>query len=311
MKILMLGDSQVGKTTLMVSTYGMMSSQKFKGFQIKCKDNQAHDKLMMAYQKFCRTGKYPDATSRMEAYDYDFFSNGEWVIHFTLTDIRGESIRDYNTQILRDKIQESDAVMLFFDGRDAIYGTDTKLEEILLDLMPLLNSSFETDSKERMLMLIYTKIDCIPDFNQEHWERILDFSKRFTDMAQRNQKLTCQIVPTACAPNCMMDLDFMMVSLMLFGYGSELLTHQRKLEAELQTVQEMWGSGFWRELKWWTIGDKKRKEAVKRAEILSGAVEHFNHVMTPKFQELQKFYDDYQLFTVWNASPCCQDPFVL
>ena len=57
MKIVMLGDSAVGKTTLMVSTYGMMSEQSFKGFRVQCTDSRAHDKLVRAYRDFCSRGE--------------------------------------------------------------------------------------------------------------------------------------------------------------------------------------------------------------------------------------------------------------
>lgn len=313
MKIVMLGDSAVGKTTLMVSTYGMMSEQSFKGFRVQCTDSRTHDKLVRAYRDFCSRGEYPPGTSKMESYQYDFFLNQEHVMRFTLTDIRGESIRYSDSTQLRNKLKEADAVMLFFNGYDVANGDD--LEDVLFDLMPLLNASFETDSKRRMLMPVFTQIDRIGNLDENCVGRILQAAQSFEEMARRNDSLSCQIVPTACAPECMMDLDFMMITLMLFGYSTEVVNHMDQLSDERDSIQRQYdGAGgiLGTPLDWLGL-NPVRNAARERWKVLSKKIDHFQNEMVPKFNALKKFYDDYELFTSYSVKRYKQknDPFDL
>ena len=46
MRITMIGDSAVGKTTFMMSTYGLMREGEIEGFQVRCKSEYADKKLI-------------------------------------------------------------------------------------------------------------------------------------------------------------------------------------------------------------------------------------------------------------------------
>lgn len=300
MKVLMFGDSQVGKTTLMVSAYGMMSENNIQGFRVRCRDNNAHRKLINAYQAFRLRGQYPLATERMETYEYDFFSDAERVLSFTLTDIRGESVLYADTSKLGGQIREADAVMLFFNGYRM--SEDSYAEDSLLDLMPLLNANFETDTKERMLMAVFTHMDRFDNPMEAGQRYILPFCYEFIQMSKRNERMTFQIAPTGCAPARMMNLDFMMIALMLFGHRCEVARNYQTLTDELASIQQQFGDGFWNDVKEFFGLNKARKRARERYRELSPKIDYYNSVMLPKFEAMRRFYMDYPLFSPYPVS---------
>jgi len=228
MRITMIGDSAVGKTTFMMSTYGLMREGEIEGFQVRCKSEYADKKLIRAYRDFRTAGIYPPATVAMSSYNYDFYSDKEWVINFTLTDIRGEDIHSYDINELAKSLRESDAVMLFLNGYDILNGVD--VEDQLDDIRILLHNCLNTDTDPKMLMVVFTQMDRVKNFSDAHWIALNEAVAELKKMADKNDNLEYLAVPTACSLDCMMDLDYAMVSLMRFGYSTEVLTRKKKLE---------------------------------------------------------------------------------
>lgn len=306
MNILMLGDSAVGKTTLMVSTYGMMFYRNIQGFHIRCSSHANHEKLIQAYDAFCRGGKYPPSTSRLESYQYDFYSDDEWVINFTLTDIRGESIHDFDSSGLRRKIGESDVVMLFFNGVDVSMGYD--MEDELFDLMPLLNNSFEVLEQDKMLMAVFTQMDRIQSLREVHLRRILKFCEGMSNMASRNRHLYFSLVPTACAPSCMMNLDYMMVMLMRFGFSLEVDQRYNMLIQEKNSIERQYGDGLMESILDFFGLNADRNNARRRFQELSPKIDYYNNTMLPKLQGMVDFLNQYNLFSSYSVKSGA-DPF--
>lgn len=294
MKITMLGSSAVGKTTVMMSTYGMMSTQnQFHGFNIRSQSEQAHKSLVNAYRAFKTKGRYPEATTRMESYEYDFSVDGKKIMSFTLLDIRGESIHDYDNQALLDELTDSDVVMLFFNGEDVMNNED--LEEDYFDLFSLLNTAFASDSKQRMLMPVITQMDRFLPIDDSIVEKLLEFCKPMKQMGDKNNSLSYQMVPTACSRKCMMNLDFLMVQLMLFGYGKDVESKRDALEAEINELKTKWDE---------SLGildlvglDSNRNNVRKRLKELEPIIEMYDNVMVPIYNKMLQFLNDYDLFS--------------
>lgn len=294
MKIIMLGSSAVGKTTVMMSTYGMMSTQnQFHGFNIRSQSEQAHKSLVNAYRAFKTKGRYPEATTRMESYEYDFSVDGKKIMSFTLLDIRGESIHDYDNRALLNELTDSDVVMLFFNGEDVMNNED--LEEDYFDLFSLLNTAFASDSKQRMLMPVITQMDRFLPIDDSIVEKLLEFCKPMKQMDDKNDSLSYQMVPTACSRKCMMNLDFLMVQLMLFGYGKDVESKRDALEAEINELKTKWDE---------SLGildlvglDSKRNNVRKRLKELEPIIEMYDNVMVPIYNKMLQFLKDYDLFS--------------
>lgn len=316
MKIVMIGDSAVGKTTFMMSTYGLMREGAIEGFRVQCKNQQADRKLMRAYNDFRSEGVYPPATVQMSSYDYDFYSDNEWVMNFSLTDIRGESIHDYDVNDLSRELRRADAMMLFLNGYDILNGKD--VSEQIDDIYILMNNCFASDDRSKILMVIFAQMDRIGQLSGEHLEILNNTVQELKEITDRNDNIFYQMIPTACSLDCMMDLDFAMVTLMLFGYNGDVLRRRRELEDELRSIQQQYGSGIGREVKEFLLEtfwqDKERRQARSRYAELEKQIPIYEQ-MVEKFNRLYKFVDDYEIGTFyrlkrrWTSRQ--EDPFCL
>ncbi len=292
MKITMIGDKSVGKTTFMMSTYGLMQDEKTTGFKLKCRNESAHERLIRAYNDFRSLGEYPPPTVQMSEYEYDFYDGDEWVMDFSLVDIRGESIHDYNVDELTEKLLQSHAMMLFLNGYDIINGKD--VSEQLFDIKMLINNSFVTDNQSRLIMVVFSQCDRIPDFGDETIAQLTQTVQDLKDMAEKSNNISFCAVPTACSLDCMMDLDYAFVYLMHFGYLTDVLQRRKSIEEEIQRIRELWGSGFWDGLTDLLGINDERDEARIRYRVLEGQIAEHDK-MVDKFNELKKFLDEYKL----------------
>lgn len=316
MKAVMIGDSAVGKTTFMISTYGLMREGEIEGFQVQCKNKQADKKMMRAYNDFRSNGVYPPATVQMSSYDYDFYSNNEWVMNFSLTDIRGESIHEYDINDLSNELLNADAMMLFLNGYDILNGKD--VSEQIDDIYMLMNNCFVPDDSSKFLIVIFAQMDRIGQLTKEHLEILNDTVAELKEIADRNDDIYYQMVPTACSLDCMMDLDFVMVALMLFGYNGDVLKRRKELEDELEAIKRQYGSGLGRDVKEFLLElfweDTERRRARERYKELEKQI-HVYEQMVEKFNRLYKFIEDYEIGTSyrikrrWTSKH--EDPFAL
>lgn len=302
MKIVMIGDSNVGKTTFMMSTYGLMRDGQIEGFRVQCKDGQADKRLTRAYQDFRSAGVYPPATVHMSSYNYDFYSDDDWVMNFSLTDIKGESIHDYDVDELSRKLREADAVMFFLNGYDIWSGKD--VDGQIDDIYILLNNCFVEDDRDKLLMVIFSQMDRIGNgITGEDWETLRKTVGDLERMAKESKNINYVALPTACSLDCMMDLDYAMVLLMLFGQTSDLIKRVGAINAEMESIKKQYGEGFLRSAKevvlemFWK--DKERREARKRAAALQVEYEKYQK-MLEKFEKLRKFIDEYEVGTYYQ-----------
>lgn len=300
----MIGDTAVGKTTFMMSTYGLMRDG-IQGFKVKCTNQQADTNLYRAYQAFRKYGTYPDATVQMSSYNYNFYTGRDFVMNFSLTDIRGESIHDIDVSQLHKEIGRSDAVMLFLSAYDIINGVD--IEDSIDQLYTHLNNALQVDKRKKLIMVVFTQSDRI-DLNKQTYRTLQDSVSELERIADRNENLAFITIPTACAPECMMDLDFAMASLMLFGYSLEVSVEDERLKAEVKRIEQKWGTGFWSELADAFGLNYERDEARKHLQTLQNEEIPKYEKMRKKFEKLKQFWDDYELGTSYRVSQI-EDPF--
>ena len=304
MKITMIGDSRVGKTTFMMSTYGLMRDG-IQGFKVKCKDSQTDKKLYDAYQQFCKRGIYPDATYQMDHYQYDFYADGDFVMDFSLTDMRGEGIYDIDVEELQQEISESDAVIMFLNAYDIINGED--MEDTIDQLRIHLNSALRVDDQQKLLMVIFTQYDRVKQ-KQGTFEKLLDTVSDWKRIAEKNDKLIFRAVPTACKPTCMMNLDFVMTTLMLVGYHREVVVELERLNNEVEDIKKQFDGGMVDAIKYAFGFNSKRKKALERYQKLQNEEIPKYEKMEVKFNKLKKFYDDYEIGTTYRVKRK-EDPF--
>lgn len=299
MDILMLGDSSVGKTTFMVATYGLMSEGGIEGFSVKCSHPQMHKNLISAFKDLRSDNRYPAPTIKMDSYEYSFYCRNEWIMDFVLTDMRGESIRDYDMTDLANAIKKSNVILLFLNGYEIIRGED--VEDSLFDVFAALNTNIDV-SQEMLLMPIFTQMDRCGNLTDGWYERLQNSVRQLLDMAEKNDKITVQPVPIACACDCMMDLDFVMVSMMMFGYRLEFQGYMDGLVQEKASIEQQYGEGLLRAIVDILGLDFERDKARRRWNELQKKIPLLQQ-MQEKYNELVKFYDDYKIGTSYKLKP--------
>lgn len=297
MKITMIGDQMVGKTTFMMSTYGLMQGQNVTGFTLKCKDESAHNRLIQAYNHFRSTGEYPPPTVQMTEYEYVFYNKGEEIMEFSWVDIRGESIHDYDQTELSNQLADSQAMMLFLNGYDIINGAD--ISEQMDDILILMNNTFLASDKPKLIMVVFTQCDRIPDFDGPEYDKLKESIAELEKLTDGSDSIGFATVPIACSLDCMMDLDYVMAALMVFGYALDAYGIQQHIEARQAELREMYGSGFLRELVDTFGFDFKRNKVRAQALALQPVIDAYND-MVDKFEALKKFVDDYKLGTSYS-----------
>lgn len=298
MKITMLGDSGTGKTTFMMTTYGLMAEDGIQGFSVESNDKTLHKKLMKAFGRFRATGEYPDATVQMESYQYAFYIDDQGVLEFQITDIRGESIRDYDTDELRKALRESDVILLFLNGCDLIMGND--VSDSLFDLYPLINSSIDTSRKRVLIMPVFTQMDRLEELSDNFMDILREPIQPLIDNEKHNDNLLLTMVPTACSRDCLMDLDYAIVSMMYFGYLSKVAEYTKALENELESIQAQYGKGLWRDVIDAFGLDFARDAARARARELKEKYIPYYEKMQERAERIKKFIKDYKIGTSYR-----------
>ena len=163
----------------------------------------------------------------------------------------------------------------------------------------LLNNGFDVESRKRLLMVLFTQADRLDKFDSDCFSRLFEPISELKKIAERNKNIMFQAFPTACSLECMMDLDFAMVTLMLAGYAVDVQKRQEEIRAEIKAIEEQYGSGFWRYVKHLLGFDKERAKAEKRMAELQKEIPGFEK-MIEKFNRLQKFYDEYEIGTFYS-----------
>ena len=305
MKITMIGDKSVGKTTFMMSTYGLMQGENVTGFTLRCTDESAHGRLIRAYEDFRAMGEYPPPTVRMSEYWYDFYSGKDWIMKYSLVD---------NVTDLLRQLKDSQAMMLFLNGYDILNGNDEDITEQIDDIYTLMNNSFINAQTPKLIMVIFSQCDRIPDFSDEVLNRLMAPVEELKTMADKSENVSFLAVPTACALDCMMDLDYTMATLMYFGYLTDLVERKRRLDTTLEAIEKQYGKGIRRAILDLFDLDSERNKARARYQEIEGQIKEFN-AMIPKFEKLKNYVDDYKLGTSYriksrySSKASTEDPF--
>lgn len=299
MRILMLGDAGTGKTTFMMATYGLMAEEGIQGFSVESNDKTQHRQLMQAFRRFIDAGEYPPPTVRMDSYEYTFYIDDMGVMEFILTDMRGESIYSPDTARLRREIANSDAILLFLNGLDVLTGKD--LEQSLFNLLSMINSSV-TLGKQLLFMPIYTHMDLARDIDDELLEQLIEPVRYMADAAKYNDHLEVVIVPTACVPGALMDLDYAILKLMLRGYDANIKEFEKELIDERDAIRHKWHPGsIWHAFLDALDMDNERDEARRRERELNETYIPLYKKMGEYMRRISEYIDGYKLGTCYRV----------
>jgi energy-coupling factor transporter ATP-binding protein EcfA2 len=196
MKVVMLGNSGVGKTTYMASLYGIMQ-QKIGGFSLKANDTADGNRLIELANEIS-SQRYPDATSNRTEYDFYLQHENQDIFPFTWSDYRGSAIRsvsdDQQSKILVDELKEADGIMMFCDCEALIANNKLKAMNEIRRMTYLVTEAVKNIERPMSLVIILTKIDKIAQFQPDMFSPF----EGLISIINASEWISASFIPVAC-----------------------------------------------------------------------------------------------------------------
>jgi hypothetical protein len=227
MKIVMIGNTGVGKTTYMASLYGILQ-QQLGGFSLQAINQQDH-RLWLDLATDIAKSRYPEKTSQRAEYDFLLQHKGKDIFAFRWSDYRGGAIREASSseqsQGLINDLREADGVIMFCD----IEAKHNKQSEIRR-MTVLLTQAMEKLEKPLCLSIVFSKADQITHFG----ENLIRPFEQLITIINASEWVIGSFIPVACGQY------FMNVSLpLLFAlYGGAYVQAQFTAYAAQETYNQ-------------------------------------------------------------------------
>ncbi len=260
LKVLMLGDSQVGKTTYMGAMYNVMADGE--GYHIRATYDGERETLERL-GRLVRHGGYPERTAVRSDYDFKFclkYENTTFdMIDFRWIDYRGGAIyQTTDDPIARDLaayIENASALIVFWDttllnsSRPNVLRQWRRIAQFIMKFAARAN-----EKNPLSLTILLTKADL---FDGDDWtetvvgRKIFEFIKTFSG----NSYLHGMLAFSAINRNSEGNVLFPFVHSMRFGLNAEIK----------RLYDEYMGRSFWGDLWAGLTGDalKNRLESMK------------------------------------------------
>ncbi len=250
MKIVMIGNTGVGKTTYMASLYGTMQ-QRIEGFSLKAVSSEDHSRLMKL-TKAIQAGKYPSATNQRSDYTFNLQHKGDDFINFSWSDYRGgviveETEDSEQANLLIQDLNQADGVMIFCDC-DALANGNILGNEIGR-MIYLVGTAMRDVDHIISLAIIFTKVDLIGQFQESMFSPF----EGLISAINASEYVIGSFIPIACGRqfiNIPMPLMFSLyasVILKKVSVTNSLQKHYEKAK-EWENKSQGWG-GLWRAIK--------------------------------------------------------------
>lgn len=302
MNIMMLGDSGVGKTSFMTCSYGLMR-QGIENFSIDSTTDEQREKFDRLIKNFMDNGTYPAATDKQSTYEFNFFNNDDYVMTFKWTDFKGGTVNydddDEDVKALKRGIKEADAVLLFIEAEKLLNDSDTQME--VMTLHYYLNQCASANNKALTIMPLFTKFDLAIEHTDDLdnlWKRLTEPFSELEKLSDLNDNITFAPMPIACAPHCMMHLDWVMLFLMVKGIVLHHLKDSEEIMTKYKRAESEWNEGS-------AIADffglsDKRDNARRIALELKPKVEMLEK-MEKAYERLAEFLNGYEMWESYSV----------
>jgi GTP-binding protein EngB required for normal cell division len=246
MKIVMIGNTGVGKTTYMASLYGALQ-REIEGFSLKAVRDDDHSRLYQLAKQIDK-GKYPALTDQRSEYDFSLRHKTKDIIDFSWADYRGGAItsstKDEQTSLLISDLKNADGIMMFCDC-DALERNDHRSNQIGR-MATLVNQALQNVDHIICLGIVFTKVDKVRHISDKHF----NYFQGLISAINASEYVFGSFIPIACGLqliNVPMPLLFTLYGSVIFKMA--LLAEEVKAhyaQAEYWIEQSKGLNGFFR-----------------------------------------------------------------
>ncbi len=287
MKVLMLGDSQVGKTTYMASMYGFMADDN--GFNIAATrdaDRKALDRLA----RRVRRGEYPSRSEFRSEYNFEFryTEDGERypLFDFDWLDYRGGALNqrtdDPVAADLQRYLNEAQALIVFWDC-STLDSNDRQIRRqwMRIKQLTLAYAARANEDNPLALTFLLTKSALAPDDWAEKEATIGSDLCNFANTLGKNRNLHGMIAYSEINANSRGNVYYPFLHSMRFGFRDEL---NRRIARCKRDVEAYRSRSFWKDLGTLFKEDKE----LKRMQESSARMEQLNAFWNATLETLKE-----------------------
>lgn len=220
----MLGAKNSGKTTYMVSSFGVLQNPTF-GFSVGAVKSDDKDWFGKLYD-IIRSGNYPDATDKHKSYAMNLLYNYTKTMTFDWLDVAGGLIKQTvdGKNVLVSELQTSDGLMVFFDSK-ALLDRDIEATQLSATLRIILSELMKRET-HYFVSIVLTKYDTIPAGKSLSQILGIDLT-HFLDNFKNSNNIKICITPVSCFGKTMVNVDYPLLFQLKQGLEIE---HQRLSE---------------------------------------------------------------------------------
>ena len=286
MKVLMLGDSQVGKTTYMASMYGFMADDK--GFNIAATRSADRDALNRLARRV-RRGEYPSRSEFRSEYNFEFRytdDDGERspLFCFDWLDYRGGALQQRSDDPVAADLQrylnEAQALIVFWDC-STLDSTDRQIRRqwMRVKQLTLAYAGRANEDAPLALTFLLTKSALAPD----NWTetKIGGDLCNFADTLGKNRNLHGMIAYSEINANSRGNVYYPFLHSMRFGFRDELKRRIARCKRDVEAYQSR---SFWGDL----ITVFKEDKELKRMRESSARMEQLNAFWNATLETLKE-----------------------
>ena len=291
MNAIMLGDSTVGKTTMMMASYGLINKLWSNSpFHVELAEIDQNNRIIEEYHLFQNQDIYPESTSHFEEYPITVRCGKQNWVDFSISDIRGETIHDSDNAELIGRLQKADAVLLFFDAKQILEASDPEAD---FDLYALLNTSFYATNHLKLILTIICQTDKIAPLTDEIKIKLEQYIDPLKTMADKNQNVEFFNIPIACNSMYMLNLDIVWLKLIAFFGNLQKLLEWESICSEELEIKRLLNCGSLSGLKNILGINPDYKDAIERRKKLELRKKKY-HLIESICSKFEKFKSKWQ-----------------
>lgn len=198
MDIVMMGQSQAGKTSYISAMYHEMSTGA-GDFNIRADRTADHQRLRQLAERM-RYGRYPDATDRRNVYNLQLWHSANRVVDFVRRDYRGgaivESSDSPQAMELRSDMTRADGLVIMIDSTELTTGqrARARVRPLIATTMRLLSAREDIIP----IVIVLTKWDLVAAAEKAALDAASELLGDLVKAVSESNNIHGAVIPVAC-----------------------------------------------------------------------------------------------------------------